>query len=405
VDSPIVSIVTPSLNSGQFLEQAIRSVIDQDYGLIEYIVMDGGSVDNSVEVIQRHDSEIAFWISEPDAGQSEAINRGWQKSTGDILAWLNADDAYIAGAISQVVRAFRNNPKVDIVTADCTLIDESNQYIKDLPSSNFRIGALLTGNSFPQPGVFCRRSWIENVGWLEDNLNYIFDWALWLKLWLNGATFMHWPTTVARFRIRKSSKTGLASIGRGLSGGIPFARERCGVLEDILFEKSPRSWSEQRPLLIRAWVSTLLELALLHFLAGDLAQSDKYMVEFGESGGQYGIISPYHESVANHLAYTRGGANGRLEEFIHFLKPYNIKQLSDRWFRTLRSEILLIQAWDASQRHDVATAAHLFRMANRQNPALLLQRRVLSPTIKHLLRTTITRPKWTLIQGDGNSSN
>jgi hypothetical protein len=265
-----------------------------------------------------------------------------------------------------------------------------------LPSTSFRVEALLAGNSLPQPGVFCRRTSIEKVGWLDDHLNYVFDWALWLKLWLIGSDFMYLPITVAKFRLSEASKTGLASIGGSLSGGIPFALERCNVLEDFILEVESRSWFKHRPLLVRAWTSNLLELALLHFLVGDIALSDKYATEFAVYSEQNGLIPPYHDSLANHLAYVGQGAGSRLEEFIHFLKPYDIKQLSDEWFRTLRSEILIVQAWEASQRNDVATAAHLFLMAYKQNPALLSQRRALSPTIKHLLRAAIRSPRLTI---------
>jgi glycosyltransferase involved in cell wall biosynthesis len=146
VSLPIVSIVTPSLNEEQYLEQAIQSVVGQNYQWIEYIVMDGGSIDKSVEIIQKHEADIDHWISEPDVGQSDAINRGWKQSKGDVLAWLNSDDAYLPGAISRVIEAFQKNPKVDIITSDCILIDKANNEIKDLPSTNFRVEALLTGN-------------------------------------------------------------------------------------------------------------------------------------------------------------------------------------------------------------------------------------------------------------------
>ena len=110
-----ISIVTPSFNQGQFLESTILSVLDQDYPDLEYIIIDGGSTDNSLEVIRKYTDRISYWVSEPDEGQSHAINKGWSMATGDIIAWINADDVYCPGAFSLVAKAFENNPDAVMV--------------------------------------------------------------------------------------------------------------------------------------------------------------------------------------------------------------------------------------------------------------------------------------------------
>ena len=128
-DQPLVSIVTPSYNQARFLGQAVESVLVQDYPQIEYLVLDGGSTDGSVEILRAHEDRIDHWVSEPDAGQADAINRGWQRSRGQILAWLNSDDRYEPGAISAVVEAFQRHPGADVVAGDCQVIDGHGAFL------------------------------------------------------------------------------------------------------------------------------------------------------------------------------------------------------------------------------------------------------------------------------------
>jgi glycosyltransferase involved in cell wall biosynthesis len=122
---PKVSIITPSFNQGQFLEASIRSVLEQDYPNLEYIVVDGGSKDESVEIIKKYQDRLAWWVSEKDKGHADALNKGFSKVTGDILAWLNSDDIYFPNAVSEAVSVLTQNPKVGMVYGDADLIDDS----------------------------------------------------------------------------------------------------------------------------------------------------------------------------------------------------------------------------------------------------------------------------------------
>src|SRR6266540_4128786 len=124
-DLPKVSIITPSFNQGQFLEASIRSVLEQDYPNIEYIIVDGSSKDNSVEIIKKYEGRLAWWVSEKDKGHADALNKGFSHATGEILAWLNSDDIYFPNAVSDAVAALKTNPPVGMVYGDAELIDDA----------------------------------------------------------------------------------------------------------------------------------------------------------------------------------------------------------------------------------------------------------------------------------------
>src|SRR4030067_2556851 len=136
---PLVSIVTPSYNQAEFLEKTILSVINQDYPRLEYFVMDGGSTDGSLEIIKRFEHRITNWISEPDRGQSDAINKGWSMASGDIFAWLNSDDMYAPGAVQAAVQAFRENPEAGMVYGDAILVDRDGNELTIKKSKQIRV--------------------------------------------------------------------------------------------------------------------------------------------------------------------------------------------------------------------------------------------------------------------------
>lgn len=392
---PLVSIVTPSYNQAQFLWQTIESVKDQDYTHIEHIVMDGGSADGSVEIICQYEDGLAYWTSQPDNGQADAINRGWQRSHGEILAWLNSDDTYASGAISAVVEVFRRHPEVDVVTGDCHVIDEAGRFVYSLPSGNFDVHAILAGNSLPQQGVFCRRSALEEAGWLDIELNYVFDWALWLKLWLNGARFDHLPRVVANFRVWGQAKTASDTIGASLSGGVRFARERLGVLAALLELPEVTGTQRHHQLIRSALLANLLELALLHHLADDLVQTEHYLNRFvGALPVSLQLLSslPFPRSLAAHLAYLDGDLVEPVRVFVAALclalTRAGYRADAAAWTRTVCAETYLVQAWHATHLGNNSLATRRFLRALTTNPKLLFQRRTVSPTVKYLLKAS-----------------
>ena len=216
-DQPLVSIVTPSFNQAPFLEETIRSVLTQAYPRIEYIVVDGGSTDGSVEIIRRYADRLAYWVSEPDSGQSEALNKGFARSHGEIMAWLNSDDLYTPGAVGRAVAAFRANPDAAVVYGDCEYVDAEGRFVRPDRSRPFRrADALRGGHHFSQPAAFWRRFAWEAVGPLKTQYHYCMDLDLWMSM-AARFDFVHVPELWARYRLHEASKT--------VSGRSPFDRE------------------------------------------------------------------------------------------------------------------------------------------------------------------------------------
>lgn len=204
---PFVSIVTPSFNQVEFLERTIQSVLSQDYPRIEYIVIDGGSTDGSVDVIKKYQDKIKVWVSEPDKGQTEAINKGFAKATGDILAWINSDDTYHPKAVGEAVKYLIENPNVAMVYADCNFIDEHDKVIGKFNAKQTNYKLLSEGFAhIPQQTMFFRKKyWSE----LDPSFYFAMDYDLWTRI-AKQAEIKYLPGKVwANFRIHTSSKTNI----------------------------------------------------------------------------------------------------------------------------------------------------------------------------------------------------
>jgi len=215
-----ISIVTPSYNQGQFIEQTIKSVLDQGGDFyIDYLIADGGSTDNSVEVIKKYDEllkkglypikcrGIEFrWWSRKDKGQSDAINQGFRLAKGEILAWINSDDFYEPGAFEIVLRAFYNHPNISFINGDCYGIMFSEERKISKSSVQTFETALRKGNNILQPAVFFKRDAFEEVGGLDVNLHYSMDIDLWIRL-LKRKESLYMPTILATYRLWEESKS------------------------------------------------------------------------------------------------------------------------------------------------------------------------------------------------------
>ena len=178
---PLVSVITPSYNQAAFLEQTLLSVLNQDYPNIEYWVIDGGSTDNSLEIIRQYEPKLAGWVSEKDRGQADAVNKGLAKSTGEIIGWLNSDDLYYPGAITAAVEAFSKNPEASFVFSDVESIDEHGIAFNKMHYGDWKLADLMTFHIIGQPGVFMRRDVLEQAGYLDLSYNYLLDVQFWLR--------------------------------------------------------------------------------------------------------------------------------------------------------------------------------------------------------------------------------
>ncbi len=209
---PRVSIVTPSYNQAQFIEETIRSVLLQGYPDLEYIIIDGGSTDGSVEIIRKYEPWLAYWVSERDHGQSHAIHAGIKLSTGDFCTWLNSDDLFYPRALGQAAQVLVDDPNSGFIYRDCAYISGNGDkcgYWCTFPSSVSSI--LLNANTIPQPTVLMRRSAYDAVGGINKRLSYVMDFDLWLKI---AAVFpTHYlPGEAAAFRLHDQSKSVEQSV-------------------------------------------------------------------------------------------------------------------------------------------------------------------------------------------------
>jgi len=204
---PLVSIVTPSYNQACFLEETVCSVLAQDYPNIEYIIVDGGSSDGSVAIIQKYAGKLTWWISEKDRGHADALNKGFAHASGEILAWLNSDDTYYPGAVSEAVAYLQANPEVGMVYGDADLTDDQGKVIGRFASRQTDYRRLLRGSvHIPQATTFFRVSLWQQVGPLDLSLFFAFDYNLWVQL-AKISRLQYLPRLWATFRLHSEGKS------------------------------------------------------------------------------------------------------------------------------------------------------------------------------------------------------
>jgi glycosyltransferase involved in cell wall biosynthesis len=204
---PLVSIITPSFNQAHFLEETIQSVLGQSYPNLEYIVVDGGSTDGSLEIIQRYAHRLAWWVSETDRGQTDAINKGFARARGQVLAWLNSDDTYQPGAVAEAAAFLQAHPQTGMVYGDANLVDETGQVIGLFPASQTDYRRLRRGFvHIPQQSAFFRADLWQQVGPLDPTFYFAMDYDLWVRL-AKLAPLQYHPQLWANFRLHRHGKS------------------------------------------------------------------------------------------------------------------------------------------------------------------------------------------------------
>lgn len=234
---PLVSIVTPSFNQARFLEETIRSVLDQDYPELEYLVVDGGSTDGSVEILERYSDRLAWWASEPDRGQASALNKAFAKARGEVLGWISSDDTLLPGAVSTVVAALERDPAAALVYGEALFVDEGGEEMFPLEPRPFDVEAMVRAceNHVVQPGSLFRREALELAGPFDEDAYYFFDFEFVLRLAERGRRVVSIPERLATYRVHPESK----------SGGAPLAKARDYVrIADQFFAGSALPGSE-----------------------------------------------------------------------------------------------------------------------------------------------------------------
>ena len=203
-DGPLISIVTPSYNSADTIEETIRSVHAQTYPHVEHIVVDGGSTDGTVDILRRHPHLI--WVSEKDEGQAYALNKGFRMARGELMGWLNADDTYEMDMLQRVARLFAHNPGADRIHGDMVWIDERGQFIRRVNGREFEIARAILSNPINQQAAFFRSIVFDQIGYLRTDLHYVMDYEFWLRV---GARFrsLYVPEVWASFRMVQGTKS------------------------------------------------------------------------------------------------------------------------------------------------------------------------------------------------------
>ena len=207
-ETPLVSIITPSFNQAAFLERAILSVLNQDYKNVEYIIMDGGSEDESASIIKKYKTRIAYWESCKDKGQTDAINKGFSRAHGQYLAWINSDDTLEPNAVSSALDCFKKHPDAGLIYGDCNFIDKDDRIIGKFNAKQTNLRRLRHGYvHIPQQAAFFRADLWKQVGPLDDSFFFAMDYDLWVRLAKVAPVYYESGEVWANFRLHEDAKT------------------------------------------------------------------------------------------------------------------------------------------------------------------------------------------------------
>jgi len=301
-----VSVVTPSYNQGRFIERTIRSVLDQEGPPVEYVVIDGGSSDETVSILKRFDSDLS-WVSETDDGQAHAVNKGLDRIGGDIIGWLNSDDVYYPGAIRAVRGFFTRHPEIDVVYGDGHHIDENGRIIDAYYTEPWNPHRLRDICFLCQPAVFFRRRVVERCGPLDVGLQYCMDYEYWLRLSAEGMRFGHLRRYLAGSRLYADNKTlgqrvkVHAEINHMLRSKLQRVPDRwLSNYAHVCLEETGLT-RDQNPLrfaLAAAWLSWLASLRWNRKLSRGLARQSWSWIRSGMENAQNGRSRPKQASPA-----------------------------------------------------------------------------------------------------------
>lgn len=266
---PRISIVTPSFNSKEYLERAIESVVNQNYPNLEHIIIDGGSNDGTLHLLNKYKQKIT-WISEPDNGQGDALNKGFQMSTGEIIGWLNADDTYQPKTIWEAIKYFQSNPNVDLLYSHFNFIDGKEQIYYTNCVPRFSLEKLLYGNIVPNAGMFFRKQVIEKVGGINPNLHYVLDWEFVLRIALK-CKLLQIDKVWGNFRIVPGTKS--------VENAYKFWPEIIPVLQRVIKDNPKQLGSYQNDAFFQAYMLGAVEFAranLMQLTAEYLDEASSY---------------------------------------------------------------------------------------------------------------------------------
>lgn len=219
------SVVTPSFNQGKYIQRTIDSVLQQKDVNFEYVIMDGGSTDDTLAILSSHADQLVY-VSEPDLGQAHAVNKAIKKTSGEYVGWLNSDDVYYPETLKKVADFFDFNPDIDIVYGNAQQIDINDQVIAPYPCEPFNLERLKVHCFISQPATFIRRRVIEEYGLLNEQLNYCMDYEYWLRLAVKGVKFAYLPNILAATRIYSETKS--------VKGYLDAHLEALNMLNDVL---------------------------------------------------------------------------------------------------------------------------------------------------------------------------